>query len=126
MLHDPAIFQKPFDKNALEEFKGAKISQVIQRWLLVTVVIAFILTTIFMARFQQAMADSQINNLLTISIEDVKNDINEISDGKKYSISDMVKIGCDDCKGCSACCRQMEALNLKKLISLIMIKRKNI
>ena len=31
----------------------------------------------------------------------------EISDGKLYSRDDMVKAGCDDCRGCSACCRGM-------------------
>ncbi|MCR5419820.1 MAG: YkgJ family cysteine cluster protein [Lachnospiraceae bacterium] len=35
-------------------------------------------------------------------------DINEISDGKKYRSSDLVKIGCSDCAGCSDCCRQVE------------------
>lgn len=34
-------------------------------------------------------------------------DLDEISDGKKYSINDMVKADCDDCKGCSACCHGM-------------------
>ncbi|MBQ4059007.1 MAG: YkgJ family cysteine cluster protein [Lachnospiraceae bacterium] len=33
--------------------------------------------------------------------------MNEISDGKLYGINDMVKVGCDDCKGCSACCQGM-------------------
>lgn len=33
--------------------------------------------------------------------------IEEISDGKLYSVNDMVKAGCDDCKGCSACCQGM-------------------
>lgn len=28
----------------------------------------------------------------------------EISDGKLYGPNDMVKAGCDDCKGCWACC----------------------
>lgn len=37
-------------------------------------------------------------------------DINEISDGKKYHISDMVKIGCSDCEGCSKCCENMDGL----------------
>lgn len=37
-------------------------------------------------------------------------DINEISDGKKYSSSDMAKIGCNDCRGCSKCCTGMEGL----------------
>lgn len=34
-------------------------------------------------------------------------DINEVSDGKQYSSNDMVKIGCDDCSGCSDCCTGM-------------------
>lgn len=36
-------------------------------------------------------------------------DINEISDGKKYTHKDMVRLGCSDCEGCSACCRDMES-----------------
>ncbi|MGN0161711.1 MAG: YkgJ family cysteine cluster protein [Lachnospiraceae bacterium] len=31
----------------------------------------------------------------------------EISDGKFYGLNDLVKAGCGDCKGCSACCRGM-------------------
>ncbi|MDD6071704.1 MAG: YkgJ family cysteine cluster protein [Clostridiales bacterium] len=34
-------------------------------------------------------------------------DMSEVSDGKLYGVNDMVKVGCDDCKGCSACCRGM-------------------
>ena len=34
-------------------------------------------------------------------------DLKEISDGKKYSCNDMVKVGCEECKGCSACCHEM-------------------
>lgn len=39
----------------------------------------------------------------------MKRDINmnEVSDGKLYTSNDMVKIGCDDCKGCSDCCTGM-------------------
>lgn len=33
--------------------------------------------------------------------------LNEVSDGKLYGLNDMVKVGCDDCKGCSACCQGM-------------------
>ncbi|MBE5961349.1 MAG: YkgJ family cysteine cluster protein [Lachnospiraceae bacterium] len=33
--------------------------------------------------------------------------LSEISDGKYYGVNDMVKAGCDDCKGCSACCHGM-------------------
>ena len=33
--------------------------------------------------------------------------LDEISDGELYDDNDMVKAGCNDCKGCSACCRGM-------------------
>lgn len=36
-------------------------------------------------------------------------DIDQISDGKRYGLNDMVKVGCNDCQGCSACCRGMGA-----------------
>lgn len=31
----------------------------------------------------------------------------EISDGRLYGLNDMVKVECDGCKGCSACCHGM-------------------
>lgn len=33
--------------------------------------------------------------------------LDEISDGRLYDENDMVKAGCNDCKGCSSCCRGM-------------------
>lgn len=33
--------------------------------------------------------------------------LEEISDGRLYDENDMVKAGCNDCKGCSACCQGM-------------------
>lgn len=38
---------------------------------------------------------------------DRKVSLSEISDGKLYGLNDMVKAGCNDCKGCSACCKGM-------------------
>lgn len=34
-------------------------------------------------------------------------DLKEISDGRLYTAGDMVKIGCNDCAGCSECCRMV-------------------
>ena len=34
-------------------------------------------------------------------------DMKDISDGNLYTANDMVKADCQDCKGCSACCRGM-------------------
>ena len=43
-------------------------------------------------------------------------DMKDISDGKLYDLNDMVKADCNDCKGCSACCRGMgESIQLDPL-----------
>ncbi len=34
-------------------------------------------------------------------------DLNEITDGRFYTINDMVRAGCQDCVGCSKCCYEM-------------------
>ncbi len=34
-------------------------------------------------------------------------DLSTLTDGKLYRSSDMAKLGCNDCAGCSACCRGM-------------------
>ena len=34
-------------------------------------------------------------------------DLDAVSDGRRYRQNDMVKAGCNDCKGCSDCCRNM-------------------
>lgn len=33
--------------------------------------------------------------------------LEEISDGRLYTLNDMAKLGCNDCAGCSSCCRGM-------------------
>ena len=33
--------------------------------------------------------------------------LEEISDGRLYGVNDMAKLGCNDCAGCSSCCRGM-------------------
>lgn len=35
-----------------------------------------------------------------------------MTDGRLYSLNDMVRVGCGDCKECSACCHGMEGLVL--------------
>ena len=36
----------------------------------------------------------------------IKN-LDEISDGKRYGLNDMVRAACNDCAGCSSCCEDM-------------------
>ena len=34
-------------------------------------------------------------------------DLSSLTDGKLYRSSDMARLGCNDCEGCSACCKGM-------------------
>jgi Fe-S-cluster containining protein len=49
--------------------------------------------------------------------------LSEITDGKFYGLNDMVKVECNECLGCSACCRGMgssillDPLDLHRLMS---------
>ena len=36
-------------------------------------------------------------------------DLKDISDGRLYGREDLVRAGCGDCRGCSACCQGMGA-----------------
>ena len=57
-----------------------RISQTIQRWLLITVTLAFAATTLFVFNFQNTVAMSQAESLLTQSLDDVETDVRESSD----------------------------------------------
>lgn len=39
-------------------------------------------------------------------------DMDQISDGRRYRRQDLVKLGCQECEGCSACCHQMVEIPL--------------
>ncbi len=49
--------------------------------------------------------------------------LSEITDGKLYGLNDMVKVECNECQGCSACCQKMgssillDPLDLHRLMS---------
>lgn len=50
-------------------------------------------------------------------------DLKEISDGKKYISNDMVKVGCEECKGCSACCHGMgSSILIDPLDAFLLVK----
>ena len=34
-------------------------------------------------------------------------ELSALTDGKLYRSSDMARLGCNDCEGCSACCKGM-------------------
>ena len=55
------------------------IAQTFQRWLLVCVVLAFSVTTLFTHAFQTKIAYATVNYALKSSVEDVRNDIRDVS-----------------------------------------------
>lgn len=68
-----------------KEFKNktkhnARISQTIQRWLLVTVVFAFAISTAFLFQLQTGIANRQVDAYLSEGVEDVAHDIQDASD----------------------------------------------
>ena len=57
-----------------------RISQTIQRWLLITVSLAFVATSLFVFNFQHTVAVAQAESLLTQALDDVESDIRDSSD----------------------------------------------
>ena len=35
-------------------------------------------------------------------------DLEDVTDGKRYGLQDLAKVGCNECKGCSSCCTDMD------------------
>ena len=57
-----------------------RISQTIQRWLLIAVALAFAVTSLFVFSFQNTMAVTQMESQLTQALDDVETDVRESSD----------------------------------------------
>lgn len=68
-----------------------RISQTIQRWLLITVLIAFAVTSVFVFRMQDEIADAQANSLLSLAVEETSADISDASDENLLSITRIVE-----------------------------------
>ena len=74
-----------------QKSNNVRISQTIQRWLLITVIIAFAVTSVFVYRMQDEIADAQAESLLSIALEETTADINDASDENLLSITYDVK-----------------------------------
>lgn len=57
-----------------------RISQTIQRWLLVTVLAAFLITSYFVFSLQDKIASVQTDSLLQLALDEIAEDINDASD----------------------------------------------
>ena len=73
-----------------EKSKLPKISQTIQRWLLLTVAVAFLLTSIFMFSLQTSIANRQAKTYLFLTCNDVIQDIKTASDKNLLSLTKVV------------------------------------
>ena len=67
--------------------KQARISQTIQRWLLATVVLAFLATSFFVYRLQSEMATAQETTLLELALDETEQDIRDASDANLLNVA---------------------------------------
>ena len=67
--------------------KKIKIAQSFQKWLLVLVVMAFLITTVFLYFFQTRLSEHNVVNLLRLNIKDVKQDIIDASNNNMVELS---------------------------------------
>lgn len=74
-----------------EEKKNAKLSNTFQQWLMICVLIAFALTSTFTFFLQKTVTESQTENLLDLTLRDVKKDITDASDANLLSVSRSVE-----------------------------------
>ncbi len=71
--------------------ENVRISQTVQRRLLITVLLAFLVTSGFVYILQTKLAQSQTDTLLSIAIKETTQDINDASDSNMLSIARKVK-----------------------------------
>lgn len=64
-----------------------KISQTFQRWLLVCLVVGFLCTTLFSWVLQTQLSESDAENLISLNLADVKQDISDASDKNLLSVT---------------------------------------
>lgn len=71
--------------------KEKRISQTFQRWLLVCILTAYVVTGIFTFNLQSIMSKSHAQSIIIQNIMDVNNDITEASDENLLSVTHLVK-----------------------------------
>ena len=70
--------------------KEKRISQSFQRWLLLLVIIALLATVEFLWISQTRLSKNSTIDLLTLNIEDVRQDINDASDDNLISLTHLI------------------------------------
>ncbi|MCQ2486071.1 MAG: SpoIIE family protein phosphatase [Clostridia bacterium] len=70
-----------------KERRNTRISQTIQRWLLLTVTLAFVFTSAFVFRFQDEAASNQADQLLSLAVDETAADIIDASDANLLNLT---------------------------------------
>ncbi len=70
---------------------SVRISQTIQRWLLISVLIAFFVTSFFLYSLQDKTAKVETDNLLSIAINEVADDIRDSTDSTMIDLAKNVR-----------------------------------
>lgn len=78
------------EKNS-EGMRRARISQIIQRWLLVTVLFAFAATSFFVFGLQDKIAMTQADSQLDLALDEITADIRDASDQNLLALTRRVK-----------------------------------
>ena len=79
-------------REKLTRIKGKEhIAQTFQRWLLVCVVTAYLITNLFTFILQQGLSQVETNSVITLTLDDVHKDITDASDKNLLRIANTVK-----------------------------------
>lgn len=79
-------------RERLTRIKGREhIAQTFQRWLLVCIVMAYFITSLFTYVLQQGMSRVETNAVITLTLEDVHKDVTDASDKNLLQIAQKVK-----------------------------------
>ncbi|MCQ2397997.1 MAG: SpoIIE family protein phosphatase [Sphaerochaetaceae bacterium] len=89
-----AILVSIIDENSYSVFtprKNRRISDIIQSHLVICMLSAFTITTVFMLRAQKSLADSQTYNFLSQTISDVEKEVNNVRDYLLITAAQLIK-----------------------------------
>lgn len=84
------------EKEAHKRKSHVRISQTIQRWLLLTVTLAFLASSFFVFRLQNELADKRTDSLLSLALAETTADIRDASDHNLLQLTHTVAAALDD------------------------------
>ncbi|MCQ2405302.1 MAG: SpoIIE family protein phosphatase [Clostridia bacterium] len=71
----------------IKKKSGIRISQTIQKRMLATVVVAFVATSVFVFQLQNQIAEAQVENLLSMALDDITADIDDTTNENLLSLT---------------------------------------